>query len=330
LRVLVTGGAGYIGSHTVKELNLKGHEVVVLDNLCKGHRKAVPGRVPLIEGDIADVKLLNEVFRNYGIEAVIHFAAFSLVGESMVHPAEYYRNNVAGSLALFEAMLKNKVNFLIFSSTAAVYGEPERFPIRESDPQNPTNNYGLSKLMIEQMLRSFDAAYGFKYVSLRYFNAAGADISGEIGEDHEPETHLIPLVLKTALGQRDRVLVFGTDYDTPDGTCMRDYIHVTDLAGAHVLALEFLQKESRSEVFNLGNSLGYSVKQVIDSAVRVTGRQIPVENAGRRAGDPAVLLASSEKIKKELGWQPAYTDIDTIIETAWKWHSTHPHGFKDN
>ncbi len=324
MRILVTGGAGYIGCHTVKELITDGHEVIVLDNLSKGHKKAVPPQVPFIHGDIADAALLNTVLQKYGIEAVIHFAALSLVGESMVHPAQYFKNNVAGSLTLFETMVQNRIKYLIFSSTAAVYGEPARCPIMESDDKIPTNNYGLSKLMIEQMLQSFDAAYGLQHVSLRYFNAAGADRSGEIGEDHEPETHLIPLVLKTALGQRDKVLVFGTDYPTPDGTCIRDYIHVTDLARAHILALEFLTGGNRSEVFNLGNGLGFSVKQVIDSAGRVTGQKIPVEDTVRRAGDPAVLVASSDKIKKVLGWEPKFTDIDSIVETAWNWHSQHP------
>ncbi len=329
MRVLVTGGAGYIGSHTVKELMAGGHEVVVLDNLSRGHRKAVPGAVPLIEGDIADEALVKTVFQKYGVEAVLHFAALSLVGESMTHPAEYFRNNVAGSLSLVETMVRNRVEYLIFSSTAAVYGEPARCPLLETDPTIPTNYYGLSKLMIEQMLESFEAAYGLKYVSLRYFNAAGADSGGAIGEDHRPETHLIPLVLQAALGQRDRVQVFGTDYPTPDGTCIRDYIHVTDLAGAHVLALEFLKKEDQSGVFNLGNGQGFSVRQVLDTAGRITCRGIPAANAARRAGDPAVLVAGSEKIKKVLGWEPEFKGLDPIIETAWKWHAGHPYGFTE-
>jgi len=328
VRVLVTGGAGYIGSHTVKELVKEGHHVVVLDNLSKGHRKAVPESILFEEADIADADRLNAVFRKYDIEAVVHFAAFSLVGESMVDPAQYFRNNVAGSLSLFEAMVKNKIKYIVFSSTAAVYGEPVCCPIMESESKSPTNNYGMSKLMIEQILHSFDAAYGLKHISLRYFNAAGADLSGDIGEDHEPETHLIPLVLKTALGQRDKVLVFGTDYPTSDGTCVRDYIHVTDLADAHILALDFLQKERRSDTFNLGNGQGFSVKEVIDTACSITGRKIPYENTARRAGDPAVLVAGSEKIKNELGWEPKFQDLDTIIEAAWKWHVNHPTGYK--
>ena len=329
MRVLVTGGAGYIGSHTVRELMRNKHEVVILDNLCKGHIGAVPAGNPFEQGDIADRALVDDILRRYGIEAVIHFAAFSLVGESMVDPAPYFRNNTAGSLALFEAMVQHKINKVIFSSTAAVYGEPEHCPITENAAKTPTNNYGMSKLMIEEILKSFDRAYGLNYVSLRYFNAAGAHISGEIGEDHDPETHLIPLVLQAVLGQRDSIKIFGTNYPTPDGTCVRDYIHVTDLANAHVLALEYLDRESTSNIFNLGNGEGFSVRQVIDSAIRVTGREIAVMEDERRAGDPAVLVAGSDRIKKELGWKPQFAGIDTIVDTAWKWHLNHPEGFGD-
>ncbi len=329
MRVLVTGGAGYIGSHTVRELIRNKHEVVIMDNLSKGHRGAVPAGIPFEQGDIADRALVSDILQRYGIEAVIHFAAFSLVGESMADPAPYFRNNTAGSLALFEAMVQNRINKVIFSSTAAVYGEPEQQPITENAPKAPTNNYGLSKLMIEEILRSFDRAYGLNYVSLRYFNAAGAHISGEIGEDHHPETHLIPLVLQAALGQRESIRIFGTDYPTPDGTCVRDYIHVSDLANAHVLALEYLDREHTSNIFNLGNGEGFSVRQVIDSAVRVTGRNIAAIEDERRAGDPAVLVAGSDRIKQELGWKPEFTGIDSIVATAWKWHLNHPEGFGD-
>ncbi|WP_418791062.1 UDP-glucose 4-epimerase GalE [Phosphitispora sp. TUW77] len=329
MRVLVTGGAGYIGSHTVRELMRNNNEVVILDNLCKGHRSAVPRGVPFEEGDIADRALVQNILRRYGIEAVMHFAAFSLVGESMEDPAPYFRNNTVGSLALLETLVQNNIKKVIFSSTAAVYGEPEHWPVTENDAKAPTNNYGLSKLMIEEILRSFDRAYGLNYVSLRYFNAAGAHISGEIGEDHDPETHLIPLVLQTALGQRESIKIFGTDYPTPDGTCVRDYIHVTDLANAHVLALEYLDRKNVSNIFNLGNGEGFSVRQVIDSAVRVTGRKITVVEAERRAGDPAILVAGSDRIKQELGWKPEYTGIDAIVAAAWKWHLNHPEGFGD-
>jgi len=329
MRVLVTGGAGYIGSHTVRELLAGGHEVIVFDNLSKGHQPAVPEGAPLVRGDILDQAAVSKTLQEYEIQAVMHFAAYSLVGESMTKPADYFRNNVGGTLSLLETMLKHNINRFIFSSTAAVYGEPSSYPITEDFLKCPTNNYGLTKLMVEQILQTFEAAYGLKYVSLRYFNASGADVSGEIGEDHDPETHLIPLVLKAALGQREKILIFGDDYPTPDGTCIRDYIHVTDLARAHVMALGFLKDKNSSRVYNLGNGRGFSVKEVIDSAVRVTGRKFTIEIAGRRSGDPAVLVAGSDKIKGELGWEPQFKALDSIVETAWKWHLTHPAGYNN-
>jgi len=326
MNILVTGGAGYIGSHTVKQLADRGHRVVIYDNLSKGHRAAVSGFV-LIEGDTSNREKLSEVFCNYGIEAVVHFAAFSLVGESAVEPKRYFYNNVVNSLCLFDTMLESRVGRIVFSSTAAVYGEPEETPVTEDCPQNPANVYGASKLMVERILQSYARAYGLKYMSLRYFNAAGADPSGTIGEDHNPETHLIPIVLQAAMGLREQVQVFGSDYQTPDGTCIRDYIHVTDLAEAHILALEALQDGAPSGAYNLGNGNGFSVREVVETAQMVTGKPVPVTDAPRREGDPAVLVAGSEKIKKELGWRPRYTDLAGIIRSAWKWHRTHPNGY---
>lgn len=315
--ILVTGGAGYIGSHTVRRLRKKGYDVVVYDNLSKGHRWAVKD-AELVVGDILDYARVCEVIKKYGIDSVIHFAAYSLVGESMQNPQMYYVNNVSGTISLLRAMINCGVKKIVFSSTAAVYGEPEEVPIKENSRLNPTNVYGRTKLMIESILRDYDMAYGLKYVALRYFNAAGADDKGDIGEDHTPETHLIPLVLKAAKGEREDIKIFGTDYDTPDGTCVRDYIHVNDLADAHVLALESL-KEGRSNVYNLGNGNGFSVKQVIEVAEKVTGKSINKVESDRRPGDPAVLIASSEKIRKELGWRPVYTNLEKIIQTAWNW-----------
>lgn len=315
--ILVTGGAGYIGSHTVRRLRKKGYDVVVYDNLSKGHRWAVKD-AELVVGDILDYARVCEVIKKYGIDSVIHFAAYSLVGESMQDPQMYYVNNVSGTISLLRAMINCGVKKIVFSSTAAVYGEPEEVPIKEDSRLNPTNVYGRTKLMIESILRDYDMAYGLKYVALRYFNAAGADDKGDIGEDHTPETHLIPLVLKAAKGEREDIKIFGTDYNTPDGTCVRDYIHVNDLADAHVLALESL-KEGRSNVYNLGNGNGFSVKQVIEVAEKVTGKSINKVESDRRPGDPAVLIASSEKIRKELGWRPVYTDLEKIIQTAWDW-----------
>lgn len=326
MSILVTGGAGYIGSHTVKELMKYSTKAIVYDSLVKGHQEAVSG-VPLVVGDILDEQILDKAFKEFNIDAVIHFAAYSLVGESMADPQQYYHNNICGTLNLLKVMLKNKVNRIVFSSTAAVYGEPTEIPISEDSPKIPTNVYGKTKLMIENILEDYERAYGLKYISLRYFNAAGADESGEIGEDHTPETHLIPLVLQTALGKRDNIAVFGNDYPTPDGTCIRDYIHVTDLACAHVLALQALEQGSDSRVYNLGNGSGFSVKEVIETAEKVTGTRINTRRSSRRPGDPAVLVASSERIKKELGWKPRYPHLDQIITTAWKWHKTHPDGF---
>lgn len=315
--ILVTGGAGYIGSHTVRRLIKKGYDVVVYDNLTKGHEWAVKDS-KLVVGDISDHDRVCNVIKEYGVDSVIHFAAYSLVGESMEDPQMYYINNVGGTMSLLKAMMDCGVKKIVFSSTAAVYGEPEEVPIKEESRLNPTNVYGRTKLIIENILKDYDMAYGLKYVSLRYFNAAGADDAGDIGEDHYPETHLIPLVLKTAKGERKDIKIYGTDYSTPDGTCIRDYIHVNDLADAHILALEYL-RENRSNVFNLGNGSGFSVKEVIDTAEKVTSRNIKRIETERRPGDPAVLIADSEKIKKVLGWKPQYTELDKIIETAWRW-----------
>lgn len=328
MAVLVTGGAGYIGSHTVVELLAAGEEVVVVDNLYQGHRKAVlDGK--LYVGDIRDKEFMQQVFREHDIDCVVHFAANSLVGESMKDPAKYYHNNVYGTLCLLERMLEADVKKIVFSSTAATYGEPERIPIQESDRTVPTNTYGETKLAMEKMMNWFDKAHGLKYISLRYFNACGAHESGQIGEDHDPETHLIPLILQVPLGKREYIAIYGDDYDTPDGTCIRDYLHVTDLAEAHVLAVEKLRAGCDSNVYNLGNGKGFSVKEVIEAARTVTGHPIPAVVEGRRAGDPAVLVASSEKAKRELGWTPEWTRLEDIIETAWAWHSRHPNGYGD-
>ncbi|MHB1044158.1 MAG: UDP-glucose 4-epimerase GalE [Eubacteriales bacterium] len=324
--VLVTGGAGYIGSHTVRVLAGKGYRVAVLDNLSKGHRAAVDG-VELIEGDTSDGRLLRALFRERDFSAVVHFAAFSLVSESVCEPAAYYRNNVLGGISLLDAMVEAGVPGLVFSSTAAVYGEPRLVPIPEEHPAGPANPYGATKHSVEGAIRWYGEAYGLKYAILRYFNAAGADPAGDIGEDHDPETHLIPLVLKTSLGQRPNLSIFGSDYPTPDGTCVRDYVHVSDLAEAHVLALESLAAGSPPGVYNLGNGSGYSVLEVIRAAEAVTGRPVPVVYSARRQGDPAVLVASSEKAVKELGWRPRFAGLTEIIETAWRWHRNHPQGF---
>ena len=328
MAILVTGGAGYIGSHCVAALLDRGADVVVVDDLSKGHRQAVKGG-RLYIGDVADQHFLDGVFSRENVEAVIHFAAYSLVGESMSIPDEYFRNNVTAGLTLIRTMVAHKVPYLVFSSTAATFGEPVRTPIEEDDPQVPTNPYGESKLIVEKMLKWCDRAYGLKYCALRYFNVAGARADGSIGEDHRPETHLIPLILSVAQGRRDSLKLFGTDYPTPDGTCVRDYIHVEDLIDAHMLALEYLKRENTSNAFNLGNGTGFSNRQIIDAARRVTGHPIPVVEEGRRPGDPAVLIASSKKAMDMLGWQPKYTNVEGIIRTAWNWHSIHPDGYGD-
>jgi len=321
MNILVTGGAGYIGSHVLKALLKEGHEVVTFDNLQKGHREAVTGG-KFVEGDLSDQKLLEQVMQENKIEGVIHLAADSLVGESMENPAKYYRNNFANGINLLEAMVKNDVNNIVFSSTAAVYGEPDQIPIKEDNQTEPTNTYGESKLFFEKALKRYDDIHGINFVSLRYFNAAGADPEAEIGEAHDPETHLIPIVLQTALGIRDKIYIFGDDYPTRDGSCIRDYIHVNDLAAAHVLAVEALADGKDSSIYNLGNGEGYSVKEVIDTVKEVTGRDFEVEISDRRAGDPAVLIASSDKIQKELNWQPEYPELEKIISTAWQWHKS--------
>ncbi len=321
MNILVTGGAGYIGSHVLKALLKEGHQVVTFDNLQKGYKKAVTGG-KFVKGDLADKELLNQVMEKNQIEGVIHLAADSLVGESMENPGKYYRNNFANGINLLEAMVKNGVKNIVFSSTAAVYGEPDQIPIKEDNQTEPTSTYGESKLFFEKALKRYDDIYDLKYVSLRYFNAAGADPEGEIGEAHDPETHLIPIVLQTALGIRDKIYIFGDDYPTRDGSCIRDYIHVNDLAAAHVLAVEALADGKESSIYNLGNGEGYSVKEVINTVKEVTGRDFEVKVSERRAGDPAVLIASSDKIQKELSWQPQYPELEKIISTAWKWHKS--------
>lgn len=328
MAILVSGGAGYIGSHTVKQLLDRGEEVVVVDNLQKGHAGAVLGGKLMI-GDLRDSAFMDTVFEENEIEAVIQFAADSLVGESVVEPLKYYQNNVVSTLCLIEKMKKFGVDKIVFSSTAATYGEPKNIPILESDPTIPTNPYGETKLSVEKALRWMAEAYGIKYTALRYFNAAGAHMSGAIGEDHSPESHLIPIILQVALGQREHIGIFGDDYPTEDGTCIRDYIHVTDLADAHILALDKMRRDNTSGIYNLGNGKGFSVKEVIEVARRVTGHPIPEKVEPRRAGDPAVLVASSEKAQKELSWQPQFNDLETIITTAWNWHKEHPRGFED-
>lgn len=327
MAILVCGGAGYIGSHMVAALLEKGEEVVILDNFQKGHRDAVLGG-KLYEGDLRDRAVLDKVFSENNIDAVIDFAADSLVGESVTEPLKYFENNVGGTLSLLRAMKDYGVKNIVFSSTAATYGEPESIPIVEEDKTFPTNPYGESKLAVEKVLKWCDNAYGIKYTALRYFNAAGAHESGKIGEDHSPESHLIPLILQTALGQREKIMVFGDDYNTQDGTCIRDYIHVMDLASAHLLAVGRLRKGGESRIYNLGNGTGFSVNEVIEVARKVTGREIKAEVASRRAGDPAVLIASSKKAAEELGWKPKFNSLETIIETAWKWHVNHPSGYE--
>ena len=329
MRILVLGGAGYIGSHTALELVKAGNEVVIADNLVTGYRKAIPKGAKFYEGDLRDFDFLNKLFQQEKIDAVIHFAAYSLVGESVTNPLKYYDNNLCGTKVLLEAMVKNNVGKIVFSSTAATYGEPENIPILESDRTCPTNPYGETKLAMEKMFKWTAEAHGLRYVSLRYFNACGADESGTIGEAHNPESHLIPLILQVPNGKRETISIYGTDYDTPDGTCIRDYIHVTDLAQAHILAVQYLNNGGESDIFNLGNGVGYSVREVIETARKVTGHPIPATETSRRAGDPARLVASSEKAKSVLGWKPVHDSLEEIIASAWNWHKNHPNGYDE-
>ncbi|MCS7211439.1 MAG: UDP-glucose 4-epimerase GalE [Chloroherpetonaceae bacterium] len=319
MKVLVTGGAGYIGSHGVRQLQRAGYQTLVVDNLIYGHRDFLEKSEHMI-GDLQDQAFVESIFAKHTISAVMHFAAFAYVGESVQEPAKYYRNNLVATLNLLDAMRAYGVKYFIFSSTCATYGEPKQVPIPETHPQQPINPYGRSKLMIEQILRDYDHAYGIKSVSLRYFNAAGADPEGDIGEDHTPETHLIPLLLDVAMGRRPFITIYGDDYPTPDGTCIRDYIHVTDLAQAHVLGLKYLEAGGRSDAFNLGNGQGFSVREVHQMAERVTGKAIKAIVGKRRPGDPAKLVGSAEKAQRTLGWQPRFADLETIIRTAWQWH----------
>lgn len=330
MTILVLGGAGYIGSHTVYELIDNGEDVVIIDNLLTGHEEAVHPKARFYKGDIRDKEFLDSVFKKEKIDAVIHFAASSLVGESMEKPLKYYDNNLCGTKILLDSMVEHGIDKIVFSSTAAVYGEPERIPILETDKTAPTNTYGETKLSMEKMFKWVGKAHGLRYVSLRYFNACGAHVSGKIGEDHNPESHLIPLILQVPNGKREFISIFGEDYQTKDGTCIRDYIHVTDLAQAHILAVKYLQNGGKSDIFNLGNGIGFSVKEVIETARKVTQNAIPAKVTPRRTGDPAKLIASSDKAKKVLGWKPQHAELDEIISTAWNWHKNHPDGFKNN
>ena len=327
MKLLVLGGAGYIGSHTATELLDNGHEVVIADNLVTGYREAVPEKATFYQGDLRDKDFLVDLLTKEKVDAVIHFAAFSLVGESVTNPLKYYENNLYGTKVLLDAMIETGVDKIVFSSTAATYGEPENIPILESDRTCPTNPYGETKLAMEKMISWAAKAHGLHFVSLRYFNACGAHKSGKIGEAHNPESHLIPLVLQVPNGKREFVSIYGNDYDTPDGTCIRDYIHVTDLAKAHILAVAYLMNGGESDIFNLGNGVGYSVKEVIETARKVTGHPIPAKEEARRAGDPARLVASGEKARKILGWEPEIKDLADIISSAWKWHKAHRDGY---
>ena len=327
MRILVLGGAGYIGSHTVYELVDAGYEVIVIDNLLTGFNEAVHPQAKFYEGDIRDKIFLDNILSKEKIDGVIHFAASSQVGESMKNPLKYYNNNLCGTEVLLESMVEHGIDKIVFSSTAATYGEPESIPILETARTLPTNCYGETKLSMEKMFKWISKAHNLRYVSLRYFNACGAHPNGKIGEAHNPETHLIPLVLQVPNGKREYISVFGNDYDTKDGTCVRDYIHVNDLAQAHILAMEYLSKGGESNIFNLGNGVGFTVKEVIETARKVTNHTIPIREEERRAGDPSVLIASSEKARKVLGWKPQYADLETIISTAWKWHVNHPDGY---
>lgn len=327
MKILVLGGAGYIGSHTVSELVDAGEEVVIVDNLETGHIEAVNQKAVFYQGDIRNRDFVDSVFEKENIEGVIHFAANSLVGESMTDPLKYYDNNLNGTKVLLQSMVAHGVDKIVFSSTAATYGEPESIPILETDRTEPTNPYGETKLSMEKMMKWTGVAHGLRYVALRYFNACGAHVDGQIGEAHSPESHLIPLILQVPNGQREAISIYGDDYDTKDGTCVRDYIHVTDLAQAHILAMKYLMDGGESDVFNLGNGVGFTVKEVIETARKVTGHPIPAVVAPRRGGDPAKLIASSEKAKSVLGWKPEHADLEEIIATAWKWHKNHPNGF---
>lgn len=327
MSILVLGGAGYIGSHTVYELIDAGKDVVVADNLETGHIEAVHPKAKFYQGDIRDRAFCDRVFESEQIDGVIHFAANSLVGESMVNPLKYYDNNLCGTKVLLESMVAHGIDKIVFSSTAATYGEPERVPILETDRTEPTNTYGETKLSMEKMFKWTGLAHGLRYVSLRYFNACGAHVSGQIGEAHNPESHLIPLILQVPNGKRKYISVFGDDYPTQDGTCVRDYIHVTDLAQAHIRAMDYLTAGGESSIFNLGNGVGFTVNEVIETARRVTGHPIPAQVSPRRAGDPAQLIASSEKARRVLGWKPEHDSLEEIIATAWNWHKNHPNGY---
>ena len=330
MATLVLGGAGYIGSHTVDRLIEKGEKTIVVDSLVTGHRQAVNKDAKFYQGDIADKDFMRQVFKeNSDIDAVIHFAAYSLVAESMKKPLKYFDNNTAGMVKLLEVMNEFSIDKIVFSSTAATYGVPEEVPIKETTPQNPINPYGESKLMMEKIMRWADKAYGIKFVPLRYFNVAGAKPDGSIGEDHMPETHLLPIVLQVAMGKRDKLQIFGDDYNTPDGTNIRDYVHPLDLADAHILAVDYLKAGNPSTAFNLGSSTGFSNREILEAARKVTNKEIPAEIAPRRGGDPDVLVASSTKAREVLGWKPQFDDISKIIETAWKWHTLHPEGYQD-
>ena len=330
MKILVLGGAGYIGSHTVYELIDAGNEVVIIDNLETGHREAVHPQARFYQGDLRNREFVDSVLeQEKNIDAVIHFAANSLVGESMVNPLKYYDNNLCGTKVLLDSMVAHGLDKIVFSSTAATYGEPEKIPIEETDRTEPTNTYGETKLSMEKMFKWTGLAHGLRGVSLRYFNACGAHVSGRIGEAHDPESHLIPLILQVPNGQREAISIFGDDYDTKDGTCVRDYIHVTDLAQAHILAVDYLMKGGKSDIFNLGNGVGFTVREVVETARKVTGDPIKAVISPRRAGDPARLIASSEKAKRVLGWKPEHADLEEIIATAWNWHRNHPHGYAE-
>lgn len=329
MTILVLGGAGYIGSHTVYELIENGEDVAIIDNLQTGHIKAVHPKARFYKGDIRNREFLDSVFAKEKIDAVIHFAAYSLVGESMEKPLKYYENNLCGTKILLDSMVANGINKIVFSSTAATYGEPESLPILETDKTEPTNPYGETKLAMEKMFKWVGRAHNINFVSLRYFNACGAHVSGEIGEDHAVETHLIPLILQVPNNKREHIYIFGDDYNTKDGTCIRDYIHVTDLAQAHILAVKYLRNGGNSDIFNLGNGIGFSVKEVIETARKVTGHPIPAQISPRRAGDPAKLIASSNKAREILGWKPEHAELEEIIATAWNWHKKHPNGYND-